>query len=181
VAIRNRGTIGGSLAYADPAAELPACIVALNGTLVLANRSGRREVAARQFFKGLMETDLRTGELIVEIGLPKQSATKRWGFAELNRRHGDFAVVGLAALARIAEGRVENADLVYFGCSDRAKRAENVSRGLRGQKLPLVQTDWLAEAIQEDLTILDSPGWKVETKVHLASVLTQRVLRTMTS
>jgi carbon-monoxide dehydrogenase medium subunit len=147
VAIRNRGTIGGSLANADPAAELPACVVALGGTLLLESRSGRREVVASEFFKGLMETDLRPGELIVEVRLPKQSTTKRWGFSEISRRHGDFAVVGLVALADIVEGQVSNADLVYFGCADRPKQAMGVSAGLQGCRLPLSKIEWLPDAI----------------------------------
>jgi len=179
VAIRNRGTIGGSLANADPAAELPACVVALGGTFILASRSGRREIAASDFFTGLMETDLRPGELIIEVRVPKQLGTKCWGFSEITRRRGDFAVVGLAALAQVVEGRVDGADLVYFGCTDRAKRAAHVSTGLRGRKLPLTDAEWLVKAIQDDLTIVDSPGWKAETKLHLATVLTERVLRTM--
>jgi aerobic carbon-monoxide dehydrogenase medium subunit len=179
VAIRNRGTIGGSLANADPAAELPACMVALGGMLVLESRSGRREVSASQFFKGLMETDLKPGELIVEVRLPKQSTTKRWGFSELSRRQGDFAVVGLTALADIVEGQVSNADLVYFGCADRPKRAMGVAAGLQGRRLPLSKIEWLTDAIQQDLAILDSPGWKAKTKLHIAAVLTKRLLQTM--
>ena len=98
IAIRNRGTFGGSLAYADPAAELPACSVALGARLTIAGRAGRREVAADQFYKGMFETDLKPGELIIEVRLPKQTPRQMWGFAELSRRHGDFALAGLAAV-----------------------------------------------------------------------------------
>ena len=98
IAIRNRGTIGGSLAYADPAAELPACAVALGATLVLGSAKGERQVKAEDFFKGLFETDLRAGELIVEVKFPGVPTGTSTGFAELSRRHGDFALVGVAAL-----------------------------------------------------------------------------------
>ena len=94
IAIRNRGTLGGSLAYADPAAELPACAVALGATLVLGSATGEREVKAEDFFKGLFETDLRAGELIVAVKFPEVPAGTSIGFAELSRRHGDFALVG---------------------------------------------------------------------------------------
>ena len=99
VAIRNRGTLGGSLAYADPAAELPACAVALGATLVLGSVKGERAVKAEDFFTGLFETDLRPGELIVAVRFPVMQTGTTIGFAELSRRHGDFALVGLAAVA----------------------------------------------------------------------------------
>src|SRR5919197_5460972 len=116
VAIRNRGTLGGSLAYADPAAELPACAVALGATLVLGSAKGERQVKAEDFFKGLFETDLRAGELIVEVKFPEVPTGTSTGFAELSRRHGDFALVGVAALAILRAGEIESARIVYFGC-----------------------------------------------------------------
>src|SRR5215475_3877867 len=116
VAIRNRGTLGGSLAYADPAAELPACAVALGATLVLGNLKGERDVKAEDFFKGLFETDLRPGELIVAVKFPATPAGTSVGFAELSRRHGDFALVGIAAVATLKSDRIEKARVVYFGC-----------------------------------------------------------------
>ncbi|MBM3275414.1 MAG: FAD binding domain-containing protein, partial [Candidatus Sericytochromatia bacterium] len=91
VAIRNRGTLGGSLAYADPAAELPACAVALGAVLVLGSAKGERRVQAEDFFQGLFETDLRPGELILAVEFPSPSAGTVTSFAELSRRHGDFA------------------------------------------------------------------------------------------
>ena len=93
-AIRNRGTLGGSLALADPAAEYPACAVALNATIVLKGKKGERRVPAEQFFKGLFETDLKTGEILAGAEFP---AGGRSVFLELTRRHGDYAIVGLAA------------------------------------------------------------------------------------
>lgn len=100
IAIRNRGTIGGSLAYSDPSAELPACAIALDATLVLASVTGEREVKAEHFFKGLFETDLRPGELIVAVRFPKVPANTQCIFLELARRHGDFAMIGIAAVSR---------------------------------------------------------------------------------
>ena len=137
VAIRNRGTLGGSLAYADPAAELPACAVALGATLVLGSLAGEREVKAEDFFKGLFETDLRPGELIVAVKFPAAQAEVSIGFAELARRHGDFALVGLAAVATMQRERIGKARLVYFGCADRAKVARSVSAAVAGLPTPL--------------------------------------------
>jgi len=179
VAIRNRGTFGGSLAFADPAAELPACCVALDATITVAGRGGRRTVPADAFFKGLLETDLRPGELIVEIAIPEQPADWHWGFAELSRRHGDFALVGVVALVTLAGDAVDQARIVYLGCTDRAKRARAVEAALKGRRLPLGDAEWLAPALATDLNATDSPGCRAETKLHLAGVLSRRVLGTL--
>jgi len=96
-AIRNRGTLGGSLALADPAAEYPAVAVALDATLVVQGRKGERRVQAKDFFRGLFETDLRAGEILTAAEFPILKAGERCAFLELARRHGDYAIVGLAA------------------------------------------------------------------------------------
>jgi aerobic carbon-monoxide dehydrogenase medium subunit len=179
IAIRNRGTLGGSLAYADPAAELPACAVALGATLVLGSRAGEREVKAQDFFKGLFETDLRPGELIVAVKFPAAVAGMSVGFAELSRRHGDFALVGLAAAVTMQHGRIDTAKLVYFGCVDRAKVARTVSAAVAGTSLPLRDATAFDAAIAQDLAPDDTPGLRADTKVHLAKVLTRRVLTSL--
>jgi carbon-monoxide dehydrogenase medium subunit len=178
IAIRNRGTLGGSLAYADPAAELPACVVALGATLVLASLAGEREVKAEQFYKGLFETDLQPGELIlaVKIAVPSEETTA--GFAELTRRHGDFAMVGLAMVATVRRRKFESGRLVYFGCVDRPRLAVSVSRAIAGMTLPLRDKVFEA-AIPEDLAPGDTPGLRADTKLHFAKVLTRRVLKSV--
>jgi len=102
-AIRNRGTLGGSLALADPAAEYPAVALALDATIVLRSRKGERRVRARDFFKALFETDLRPDELLAGAEFPP---AERSVFAELARRHGDYAIIGLAGIADGAEKRI---------------------------------------------------------------------------
>jgi carbon-monoxide dehydrogenase medium subunit len=179
IAIRNRGTLGGSLAYADPAAELPACAVALGATLVLGSLAGEREVKAEDFFKGLFETDLRQGELIIAVKYPVADAGTSMGFAELSRRHGDFALVGLAAAVAMQRGRIGSARLVYFGCADRAKVAKAVSAAIAGLALPLPDAAALQGAIHQDLSPDDTPGLRADTKLHLATVLTRRVLNSL--
>jgi carbon-monoxide dehydrogenase medium subunit len=176
VAIRNRGTFGGSLAYADPAAELPACCVALGATIIAANSCGRREVTAAQFYRGLFETALAPGELIVEVRVPKQRSNTHWGFAELSRRHGDYALAGLAAIVEQDGEHIEHSRLAYFGCSDHTRRAHGVEQKLRGRSLPLPACEWLADAIAADLKPFDTPGLKARTKVQLAATLTLRTL-----
>jgi carbon-monoxide dehydrogenase medium subunit len=179
IAIRNRGTLGGSLAYADPAAELPACAVALSATLVLASLSGEREVRAEDFYKGLFETDLKPGELIVAVKFPKVPKEGSVGFAELSRRQGDFAMAGLAACVALQRGRIEQARLVYFGCVDRAKVAHGVSGAVVGMTLPVSDDTVVRQAITRDLTPDDTPGLRADTKLHLATVLTRRVLNSL--
>jgi aerobic carbon-monoxide dehydrogenase medium subunit len=179
IAIRNRGTIGGSLAYADPAAELPACAVALGATLVLGSAKGERQVKAEDFFKGLFETDLRAGELIVEVKFPEVPTGTSTGFAELSRRHGDFALVGVAALAILRADEIESARIVYFGCVDRARVAASVSAALSGAAVPLEDASPYVAAIRNDVKPDDTPGLRADTKLHMATVLTRRALNSM--
>jgi len=179
VAIRNRGTLGGSLAYADPAAELPACTVALGATLVLGSNAGEREVAAEDFFKGLFETDLRGGELIVAVKFPIPDANTSMGFSELARRHGDFALVGLAMVATLQRGRIEKARVVYFGCADRAKVARSVSSAVTGLAPPLPDNSAFERAMLDDLKPEDTPGLRGDTRLRMATALTRRVLNSL--
>jgi aerobic carbon-monoxide dehydrogenase medium subunit len=179
VAIRNRGTLGGSLAYADPAAELPSCAVALGATLVLRSVAGEREVKAEDFFTGLFETELKPGELIVAIKFPAMQSGMAVGFAELSRRQGDFALVGLAAVANMQRDCIGTARLSYFGCVDRAKVAQAVSAVVTGLATPLPDTSAFAQAIRRDLTPDDTAGLRADTKLHMATVLTRRVLNSL--
>ena len=118
-AIRNRGTIGGSLAHADPAAELPACMVALNATIVVRGERGERRIPAGSFFTGIYETALSPQELLVAVELPFGSKNSTHFFGEFARRRGDFAIVGLAAQAVVEKDRLTDFRPVFFGVSDR--------------------------------------------------------------
>jgi carbon-monoxide dehydrogenase medium subunit len=179
VAIRNRGTLGGSLAYADPAAELPACAIALDATLVLASASGRREVKAENFFTGLFESALQTGELITAVKFPNQTSAVRSAFAELSRRHGDFALAGLAVVASTDGNRVRKARIAYLGCADRAKIANGVAAYVADRELPLQNDESLAHAVREDLSPDDTPGLRADTRLRMATVLTRRALNSL--
>src|ERR1700681_69474 len=103
-AIRNRGPLGGSLAHADPAAELPACMVALNATMIIRGQSGERRIAAEDFFRGIYETALSPQELLIAIELPLAQRNSAHFFFEFARRHGDYAIAGLAAQAIVQGG-----------------------------------------------------------------------------
>jgi carbon-monoxide dehydrogenase medium subunit len=180
VAIRNRGTLGGSLAYADPAAELPACAVVLGATVELGSLKGERVVKAEDFFKALFETDLRPGELILGVRFPVMPTEARIGFAELARRQGDFALVGLAAVASVQRDRIGKARLAYFGCVDHARLAPSVSSAVERLALPLPNAAPFEAAIRKDVAPEDTPGLRADTKLHLATVLTRRVLNSLT-
>lgn len=98
--LRNRGTVCGSVAHADPSAELPLCLLALGGTVTLRRRRKTRTVAARDFFQGMMSTDLTPGEMITSVSIPARKQGTGYAFREVARRHGDFAIVACAAIAR---------------------------------------------------------------------------------
>jgi carbon-monoxide dehydrogenase medium subunit len=150
-AIRNRGTLGGSLALADPAAELPACAVALDATLIVAARKGERRVAAADFFRGLFETDLRPGEILVGAEFPKADKSV---FLELARRQGDYAIVGLAGVTKVTKRR-----LALFGLTGKPVLLQPKSLEEAKASLPTPAGD-----------LYHSPS----TKLHLAKVLLER-------
>src|SRR5262249_20356312 len=110
--------LGGSLATADPAAEWPACCVALDAEIVIAARNGSRRVKAREFFKGVYATDLRADEVVTGVEIAVQDATQRSAFLELAMRRGDYAVVGVAAVAGKRNGALTNVTLAYLGAGE---------------------------------------------------------------
>src|ERR1700738_2226042 len=131
-AIRNKGTIGGSLAHADPASELPACMVALNATIVVRGQSGERRIAAEDFFRGIYETALSAQELLIAVELPVARKESAHFFLEFARRHGDYAIAGLAAQAITAAEKFADLRMAFFAVSDRpvlAAAAPKVAAG----------------------------------------------------
>jgi len=167
-AIRNRGTIGGSIAYADPAAELPACLLALGGAVEITGPAGRRTVRAADFFKGLFETALGSNEVLTAVRVPIARPDSRFGFAELARRHGDYALVGLAAAARAEGAALRDVRLAFFGVGATPVRAQAAEAALeRGE-------DAVA-ALAHDLDPADDVQASAATKKQLAGVLLRRV------
>jgi carbon-monoxide dehydrogenase medium subunit len=135
VAIRNRGTVVGSLAHADPSAEWPALALLLDATIVVAGPRGRRELAAADFFTGFFSTALEPGELALEARFPWPAQNAGTAFLEVARRHGDFALVGAAALLALApDGAVSDARLVLAGVGPTAVRAVDAERRLVGRR-----------------------------------------------
>ena len=175
-AIRNRGTLGGSLAFADPAAELPACCVALDATIVARNAADERRIPAAQFFTGLYATALKPYELIAAVELPVAKAGERSAIVELARRSGDYAMAGVAAKARLAGATLIAPQLVFFGVGDRPVTASRAMAAASGQQV-LPQTVAAAQAaLDADLDPPADQHGSAQTKRHLARVVLARAL-----
>jgi carbon-monoxide dehydrogenase medium subunit len=171
-AIRNRGTIGGSVAFADPAAELPACLLALGGEVAISGPQGARNVKADAFFKDLFETALTPRDVLTGIRVPAAHADSRIGFAEFARRHGDYAMAGLAACARADGKGLQDIRLAYFGVAATPLRARNAETALAGGDV-----DTAVQALDRDLDPPDDVQATGAVKKHLAGVLLRRVAR----
>jgi carbon-monoxide dehydrogenase medium subunit len=170
VAIRNRGTLGGSIAFADPAAELPACLLALDGEVDASGPKGRRTIKAPDFFKGLFETALGPQDVLTAIRVPAASKDQRVGFAELARRHGDYAIVGLAASARAHGKGLGDVRLAFFGVGATPLRAKKAETALAAGNVD-------AAVAALDLEPHDDVQASGAVKKHLAGVLLRRVAK----
>ncbi|HVS02238.1 MAG TPA: FAD binding domain-containing protein [Thermoanaerobaculia bacterium] len=177
--IRNRGTLGGSLAHADPAAELPAVAVALAARLRLERAGGSRWVPAGEFFHGLFATALAEDELLVEIELPPLPPRTGCAFLEVARRHGDYAQVGVAAVLTLDEsGRCAAARLVFLSVGDAPMTADGAAALLLGEA-PAGEAIAAAadHAARREIDPVDDIHASADFKRHLARVLADRVLR----
>ncbi len=178
-AIRNRGTFGGSIALADPAAEMPACAVALDATIVLASKTGRRLVPARKFFQGLYSTDRRPDEILTETIFPRRAIGDRNAFAELSRRHGDFAIAGVSCHTAMDGDRIKELSLVVFGCEAFPRIAENARQAANGKVISRELAAEVAAALKTDLAPIEDMHGDRAVKLHLAQVLARRVVERM--
>jgi len=175
-AIRNRGTLGGSIAHADPCAEWPACMVALDANIVLHGRKGERRVKAGEFFRDLYSTAIAPGEIVAACEIQPASAAMRYAFDELARRRGDFAIVGLAAAARMSAGKIEQVRLVFFGAGNVPIRARAAESSLAGRRLDDAAVAAAQAALEGELHPTGDLYHGAATKQHLAGVLLRRVL-----
>jgi carbon-monoxide dehydrogenase medium subunit len=179
MAVRNRGTTCGSIALADPSAEMPAVAVALNADIVLRKRGATRTISARDFFQGLYQTDRGDDEMISEIVFPATTPDQIFGFAELSRRQGDFATVGVAIAARNGLGAIRDLNVVIFGSEATpllSTHAAGISiePGLRNDAL----TD-IAHVITEEMDPISNHQGRSDTKRKQAAVLLRRTLHDM--
>ncbi len=176
VAVRNRGTFGGSVALSDPAAEMPACVLALGAMLVVESTNGRREIAAEDYFLQLYETARAPNELLAEILIPVQKPSRVSVFMELAQRQGDFAIAGLACVADIDGTTVKDIRLVYFASEDKPTLATGAMEALSGREWSDNARNAAFDALAGDLNPMENLHGGRDTKLHLQRVLTGRAL-----
>ena len=175
-AIRNRGTIGGSLALGDPAAEMPACMLALGAELVLSSAAGMRIVPALDFYLGLYETALRPSEVLTAVRVPKRRLGQFHDIDEIVRRRGDFALAGLVISGEADNGTVGSVSLALFGVADRPILALDAMDLLTGQTLNEDIIERTKQAVIEVLEPPDDPLTPPAYRRHVCGVLVQRLL-----
>jgi carbon-monoxide dehydrogenase medium subunit len=173
VPIRHRGTVGGSLAHADPAAELPAAALALDAEVVAVGTSGRRTIPARAFFRAPLTTALSADEVLTEVRIPLPQRGTGWAFQEVARRHGDFALAGAAALVRLdGDGRIAEARVAVTGVAATALRLPDLEAALVGSEP--------TEAVLADHSRLAAVVVEVDD-LHATAAYRKRALRTVTA
>jgi carbon-monoxide dehydrogenase medium subunit len=176
-AIRNRGTIGGSLAHADPAAELPAVARALDAEFVVRSHSGERVIPAADWFEGYLTTSRRPDELLVEVRFPTAGRGTGISFQEVARRHGDFAIVGLAASLTLSDGAISDARLAFAGISDVPVRTAGVEDLLVGERPSAELFDEAARRATEDIDPPADLHGSSDYRKKVAAALVRRGLR----
>ncbi|MGB8609430.1 FAD binding domain-containing protein [Bradyrhizobium sp.] len=177
-AIRNRGTIGGSLAHADPASELPACMIALNATIIVRSQIGERRIAAGDFFTGVYETVLSAQELLIAVELPVARKSSVHFFHEFARRHGDYAIAGLAAQAIVLGDVFTDLRMVLFAVGDRPVLARSAEKLIDVVVTPALLSDASA-ALGEELDPPEDQQASASMRRHLAKVLLARCVSTL--
>ena len=175
-AIRTRGTVAGSVAHADPSAELPALLLCLDGAVVARSRRGEREIAARDLFQGPLMTCLRPDEVVVQTRWRLPAQTDGWGLHEMARRHGDFALVGAVAVLTLARGVIARARIALFGAGLVPLRAEASERVLVGQRPGSAVIEEAARAVVQGLDPLSDLHAPAAYRLSVARTLTSRAL-----
>jgi carbon-monoxide dehydrogenase medium subunit len=169
--IRNRGTIGGSVAHADPAAEIPGIVVTCDADIAVSGTAGSRVIPAADFFLGPLMTVLAPDEIITEIRLPAWPARRRWGFQEFARRRGDFAMAGAALFYDDAGGKAANAHVGIIGVGDRPRRLFEVESVLNGRT---IDEDTIARAAEVTAATVEAQG-----DIHASAAYRRALLGTM--
>lgn len=176
--IRNRSTVGGSLAHADPAAELPVILTALGGRLRLQSSTGERWVGTDDFFVSLFTTAIATDEMLVEVAIPAAPARTGTAFMEVARRHGDYAMLGVAVVVTLdAAGACSAARLIFLNAGDRPMNAQRAAAALLGQLPGSAAIEAAASSATEELEPMGSVHATPAYQRHLALVLARRALR----
>lgn len=176
-AIRSRGTVCGSLSHADPAAELPAVMLALGAEMVVRSSAGERVLPARDFFVTYLTSALEPSEMLVEVRVPAWTKGTGWSVQEVSRRHGDFALVGLASVVEVSSsGTVAGAALSFFGVDGIPRRAASAEEGLVGSKAEAAAFEEAARRVAAELDPADDLHATGAYRRHVAAELTRRGL-----
>jgi CO/xanthine dehydrogenase FAD-binding subunit len=173
---RNRGTFCGSLAHADPAAELPAVLLALDGSVTVGNSTGKREIAARDFFHSYLTTALASDEMLLEASVPEQPARAGSSFVEFARRFGDFAIVGVAVVLVPDQGRITDASIALTGVGDKPWRERKLEESLIGKMASPELFSRTADEISANIRPNSDIHGSESYRRSLAGVLTRRAL-----
>ena len=181
LAIRNVGTIGGSLALADPAAEYPAVALALNATVIAQGPKGERRIAIGDYFQGLYQTALHADELLVAVEIPVAQPGQKFHFDELSRRRGDYAMVGLACALGTDGGRIKDARIALLAVGDGPVLAMQAMAALNGKTIDEATIQSAQQALAQDLNPNGDLQADPATKIHLARVLLGRALNALRS
>lgn len=176
--IRTRGTLGGSLAHADPAAELPVIVIAAGARMRATGRDGDRWIEAKDFFEGMFSTVLRPDEVLVEVAFPPTAPGSGWSFVETSRRRGDYAMMGVAVQVELdGDGVCKEARLIYLNAGDGPIEAEQAEAILRGEAPSAEVFDTAAiEAADKEIDPMGNIHASIDFQRHLARVLTVRAL-----
>lgn len=175
-AIRNAGTWGGSLAYGDPAAEWPCCLLALDGALTLRGPRGERQLPASEFFLDLYTTAMAPDEILVGADVPVATTADWYGFDELARRHGDYAAAGIAVAARFDGDVAQEVRLAFLGMGATPLRPRRTEALLAGKVLSSATIEIALASLKAELEPLPDLHHASATKLHLATVLARRLL-----
>jgi carbon-monoxide dehydrogenase medium subunit len=174
--IRSRGTVGGSIAHADPAAELPAFALLAEASVHLVGPSGPREVLAGAFFKDMFQTACEWNEIVVRIDFPLAKAAAGWGFREFARRQGDFAIAGVGTMLTLQDGTVSWIVLVVFGVEATPRRVPGAESTLLGRSPSAAAVSNARSVLEEEIAPIGSDSASADYKRHVAGVLFERAV-----
>ena len=173
-AIRNKGTHGGSVAYGDPAAELPAFAVLVDAQIVLSGSSGERVVSAKDFYKGLFETSINPDEILTSVKYPINQSNKKLFFDEITRRHGDYAMAGLVGSIKQKSNINEEINLVFFGTGDKPNEAPKTCEYLLKNEYNYSN---IKDILKNDIEFASDISSSSDMKAHLSAILVGRMMK----
>jgi carbon-monoxide dehydrogenase medium subunit len=175
--IRNRGTVGGSCAHADPASEMPGIALTCEAEFSVVGKAGARTIKAADFFKGALTTALQPNEIITKVHLPAWPAARRWGFQEFSRRRGDFAMAGVALYYDLDGGKAKNAHIGVFGVGDCQRRLPKAEAALNGKAVDEALAGKIGEAVAAEVEPQEDIHASAAYRRALTGTMAERALK----